>query len=345
MMRQSSAKCAVHSAQYPVRSTQCAVRSDQYSVLNTAYCVLGTPPFLAACLLFALLPGCVRDASSTGTLEAVWGRAGVSDGRFQTPRAIAIDRDENLYIVDKTARIQVFKTDGTFLRSWSTPDHANGKPTGLFINRDGNLMVADTHYFQVLVYSPDGKPLGKLGGVKGEKPGQFGLVTGIAQDSQGNLYVSEYGEYDRIQKFAPDGRFLLQWGGHGEEPGKFVRPQKIVFDERDHLYVTDAGNHRIQIFDTEGKLLNVWGTQGDKPGELYYPYDIVLAPHDTLYICEYGNHRIQRFTRDGRSLGCWGREGHGPGELFNPWGLVRDHTGRLYVLDTSNQRVQCVRME
>ena len=123
----------------------------------------------------------------------------------------------------------------------------------------------------------------------------------------------------------PDGRFLLQWGGHGSEPGQFVRPQKIVFDADDHLWVTDAGNHRIQVFDTQGKLLKSWGTQGSQPGELYYPYDIVLAPHDTLYVCEYGNHRIQKFTRDGRSLGCWGREGRGePGELFNPWGVARD---------------------
>ena len=330
------------------RRQRIATRRQDDSALGTQYSVQSTQYPVLACLLFAvlfLLPGCLHDDASIGTVEAVWGRLGVSDGRFETPRAIAIDRDDQLYIVDKTARIQVFKTDGTFLRSWSTPDHAHGKPTGLFIDRDGNLMVADTHYFQVLVYSPDGKLLRTMGGVKGEKPGEFGLVTGVAQDSQGNIYISEYGEYDRIQKFAPDGHFLLQWGGHGGEPGQFVRPQKIVFDADDHLWVTDAGNHRIQVFDSQGKLLKLWGTQGEKPGELYYPYDIVLAPHDTLYICEYGNHRIQKFTRDGHSLGCWGREGRGDGELFNPWGLVRDKQGRLYVLDTNNHRVQCVNIK
>ncbi len=175
--------------------------------------------------------------------------------------------------------------------------------------------------------------------------GRVRLRDRAAQDSQGNLYVSEYGEYDRIQKFTPDGKFLLQWGGHGSDPGQFVRPQKIVFDADDHLWVTDAGNHRIQVFDTQGKLLKSWGTQGSQPGELYYPYDIVLAPNDTLYICEYGNHRVQKFTRDGRSLGCWGRVGKGEGELFNPWGMVRDKQGKLYVLDTGNNRVQCVRID
>ena len=282
--------------------------------------VLRTRSFPASCLLLVLafLPGCVHDDANSGTVEAVWGRLGVSDGRFETPRTIAIDRDQNVYIVDKTARIQVFKTDGTFVRQWSTPDHAHGRPTGLFADRDGNLIVADTHYFQLLFYSPEGKLLHKMGGVKGEKPGEFGLVTGLARDSQGNLLVSEYGEYDRIQKFAPDGHFLLQWGGHGSEPGQFIRPQKMAFDEHDQLYVTDAGNHRVQVFDTNGKLLKYWASKAASRASFTIPTTSRWLPHDTLYICEYGNHRMQKFTRDGRSLGCWGHEGRGVGELFNP---------------------------
>jgi len=203
--------------EYSVLSTRYSVLSAQYLVLSIQYSVPRAPYSAAArwlLLLLLLVSGCDHDESSIGRVEAVWGRPGTSDGRFQTPRAIAIDGDDQLYIVDKTARIQVFKTDGTFLRSWSTPDHANGKPTGLSFDRDGNLMVADTHYFQVLVYSPDGDLLRTLGGgaprvpacgwrVGGEKPGEFGFVTGTAQDAQGNLYVSEYGEYDRIQKFSP----------------------------------------------------------------------------------------------------------------------------------------------
>ena len=146
----------------------------------------------------------------------------------------------------------------------------------------------------------------------------------MAQDKQGNYYVSEYGEFDRIQKFSPDGRFIRQWGGHGYKPGQFIRPQKIVFDEDQHLWVADACNHRIQVFDTEGKLLRCWGKEGSGPGELYYPYDLALGPAGTMYVCEFGNHRVQKFTRDGRSLGCWGQVVVSEGELYNPWALVRD---------------------
>ena len=138
-------------------------------------------------VLLVLLAGCSRGGPSIGRLDAVWGRQGISEGRFQKPRAIAIDRQDHLYIVDMTARIQVLTTDGEYLRQWETPDHAMGRPTGLTIDRDGNVLVADTHYYRVLIYSPEGKLLRTLGGTKGQRPGEFGLVTGIAQDSRGQL--------------------------------------------------------------------------------------------------------------------------------------------------------------
>lgn len=272
----------------------------------------------------------------------VWGRVGITDGRFQKPRAIAIDADDRLYIVDMTARIQVFDPDGHFLRAWSTPVHDNGRPTGLSISRDGLLMVADTHYYRVLFYTLDGQLRDDrtIGGTLGQGPGEFGFVTDAVQDSAGNYYVSEYGEFDRIQKFSPAREFLLEWGGHGEQPGQFARPQSMVVTPDDRLVVADACNHRIQIFDTAGNLVSLWGEQGAATGQLSYPYGLALDGEGNLYVCEYGNHRVQKFTLDGRSLATWGREGRRPGQLFNPWSLVVDSRGRVHVIDSMNHRVQ-----
>jgi DNA-binding beta-propeller fold protein YncE len=294
-------------------------------------------------LPLVLFSGCDED-DSQGRLVEVWGRRGLMDGRFQKPRAMAIDARDQIYVVDMSARIQVFDSQGVFLRRWSTPIHTAGRPTGLSVGHDGNLLVADTHYYRVLVYSPDGQLLRTVGGQKGEAPGDFGLVTDVVQDSQHNFYVAEYGEFDRIQKFSPDWQFVRQWGGHGSEPGQFVRPQNMTVDEQDRIWVADACNHRIQVFDTEGKLLFLWGEEGTAPGKLYYPYDVDLGPDGLVYVIEYGNHRVQKFTREGQSLGCWGREGRQPGELFNPWALVRERSGRLHVLDTNNHRVQVIEM-
>ncbi|MCH2129345.1 MAG: hypothetical protein MK179_09395 [Pirellulaceae bacterium] len=303
-------------------------------------------PFLV--LLLTVL-GCRGDSDSIGQVDLVWGRRGISAGRLQKPRAMAIDASGNHYVVDMTARIQVFDGEGNYLRGWQTPAYENGKPSGLSFDNDGNLLVADTHYFRMLVYSPQGELLeGRtIGGSHGQGPGEFGFVTDAVQDSQGNFYIAEYGEYDRIQKFSVDGRFLFEWGGHGHEPGKFRRPQNLALDEHDHLWVVDACNHRIQVFDATGdeaKLLRIWGEHGAAPGYLENPYDLALDHEGHVYICEYGNHRVQKFRLDGKSLGCWGRPGRDAGEVSSPWALARDPQGRICVLDTLNHRVQRVKM-
>ncbi len=288
-------------------------------------------------------------AVTSGRLEDVWGRQGSSPGRFQKPRAMAIDNQDRLFIVDKAARIQVFSRDGTFSHGWQTPEWKYGKPTGLSFDNDGNLMVADTHYYRVLFYTPEGTLLEEktLGGEAGYTPGKFGWVTDAVQDSRGNYYVSEYGELDRVQKFSSEGEFLFGWGGHGDGPLQFKRPQNLAVDEQDRLWVADACNHRIQVFDASSnppRLVQSWGQPGSESGRLRYPYDLVLDDEGHVYVCEFGNHRVQKFAPDGRLVGTWGTEGRKAGQLHNPWALVRDRRGRIHVLDTYNQRVQRIRL-
>jgi sugar lactone lactonase YvrE len=291
----------------------------------------------------AMMTGCAGSASADSVPDKVWGRLGAGKGQFSKPRAIAIDANDHLYIVDMTARIQVFDAEGNFIRFWQTPEQANGRPTGMTIsNIDGNLMVADTHYYRILTYTPEGELLTQatLGGIMGQGPGEFGFVTDVVRDNEGNYFVSEYGEFDRIQKFSPDGEFIVQWGGHGDAPGHFMRPQHLQLDADGMLWVADACNHRIQIFDGAGKLVRMWGEQGTAPGQLQYPYCLVLDGDGHVYICEYGNHRVQKLTLDGKPIATWGREGCKPGQLFNPWALVLDSRVRCHVLDSMNHRVQ-----
>jgi DNA-binding beta-propeller fold protein YncE len=295
--------------------------------------------------LFALLAvaaaGCKPTSLEEARPDLVWGRHGVGEGRFQKPRAIAVDGNDRLYIVDKQARIQVFTRDGEYLREWRTPAWETGKPTGLSIDRQGRLLVADTHYYRVLIYTPEGKLVQTIGGEVGAEPGQFEYVTDVVQDSNGYYYISQYGPDDFIQKYTADGEYVLRWGGHGYDPGQFMRPQAMAIDEQDRIWVADAANHRIQVFDGEGNLLTFFGEYGSEPGQLATPYGVDFDSEGNLYVCEYENHRIQKFTRDGKSLGCWGRPGRRQeGELWNPWSLCVDSRDDVHVLDSNNHRVQ-----
>ena len=305
---------------------------------------------VAMVLPLVVLTGGSVGGVPAGHLELIWGQRGSYPGFFQKPRAMAIDQQDRLFIVDKAARIQVFDRDGNFSHGWTTPEWEYGKPTGLSFDREGNLMVADTHYYRVLFYTPEGELLEDktIGGEEGVEPGQFAWVTDAVQDSQGNFYVAQYGEVDRIQKFSVDGTYLWGWGSHGSGPLQLKRPQNLAIDEDDHLWVADACNHRILVFDVSGvrppaQPLLCWGEMGSEPGQLRYPYDLVLdGPH--VYVCEFGNHRIQKFTRAGEFVAAWGTPGREAGELENPWAIVMDSRHRLHVLDTNNQRVQRIRL-
>jgi DNA-binding beta-propeller fold protein YncE len=305
----------------------------------------------------ALSTGCLSSRGpQLGRFEALWGLPGSTPGRLFRPRSIAIDKNDLLYIVDMTPQIQVFTGDGELVRSWQPPKFDTGKPSGLSFDNAGNLLVADTHNYRILVYTPTGELLEQqtIGGVCGNADGELQFVTDAAQDAAGNYYVAQYGEYDRIQKFSPDRKFLLSWGEHGQEPGQFLRPQKLVIDTAGLVWVADACNHRVQVFDVQGpqaKLVKSWGQQGHDPGQLNYPYDIMLddaalagdsAGH--VYLCEFGNHRVQKFTTDGQFVASFGRNGRREGELDQPWGIARDSQGRMFVLDTYNHRVQRFRL-
>jgi sugar lactone lactonase YvrE len=212
-------------------------------------------------------------------------------------------------------------------------------------------MVCDTHYYQVLFYRPDGELLKErtIGGKNGRGPGEFGFITDVAQDSKGNFYIGEYGDFDRIQKFDPDGEYLSEFGSHGTEPEEFLRPQCLTIDREDYLWVTDISNHRVQVFDVSGpdpKLVRVWGSQGAGPGEFSYPNSIWIDDErNQVLVCDMGNHRVQVFNKSGDFLGAWGRPGRLKGEMYQPWALVRDSQGSVHVIDTYNHRVQRFEIE
>lgn len=301
--------------------------------------------FSVAAMLGLSAAGCVPQSERGIEPELVWGRRGFSDGRFQCPRAMVISPTDELFIVDKLGRIQVYDVDGKYRRGWRTPFIAQGKPTGLGWGNDGELLVADTHYFRVLFYDIDGNldESRTIGGEFGDDPGQFHFVTDVAQDIKGHFFVGQYGQIDQIQEFDPDGQYIRRWGSQGRNLGEFSRPQALLFDSEGLLWVADACNHRIQIFDVSGaepELVKHWGEPGPNPGQLKTPYGIDFDQDGSVFVAEYGNNRIQKFSKDGESMGCWGTPGKEPGQFLSPWALILDSNRKVHVLDSLNHRVQ-----
>jgi tripartite motif-containing protein 71 len=224
--------------------------------------------------------------------------------------------------------------------------------TGIALDGQGNLYLAEFDDSRVYKYSTSGECLAELGG-RGSGPGQLEAPDKLAFDMQGNLYVTEVGsrsmgvgQNSRIQKFSPTGMSLARWGTFGSGPGQFNGPVGIAIDQQGDIYVTDIGNHRIQKLSSLGRPLSQWHTVGSGTGEsTEIGYDLALDASGNVYVSDAhpfssGNDQIQKFSPSGELLATWGGTGTGPGQFSNPTGLAADSKGNLFVVDSGNNRVQ-----
>ena len=131
------------------------------------------------------------------------GDKGTGAGEWNLPHKLAVDAQENLYIIDREGhRVQVFDKNLNYLREIKVD---GWNPWDVNISRkgdDGILWVAD-HALE-RVHKLDLKT-GKLlatWGKQGWGPSEFDWVHGIVVDSKGAVYAADtYGQ--RIQKFVP----------------------------------------------------------------------------------------------------------------------------------------------
>ena len=174
----------------------------------------------------------------------------------------------------------------------------------------------------------------------GKGDGQFVYASGIAEDGQGRIYITD--EYEnRVTVFDLDGKFLTNWGKTGGAEGELDGPSGIAVGADDTVYVADTHNHRVQRFTPSGISLGVIGEPGDGEGQLDLPWGIAIAPNGgDIYVADWGNDRVQRFTPGGDCVATYGSPGKGDGELRRPSGVAVDEAGRVYVADWGNERVQ-----
>ncbi len=197
-------------------------------------------------------------------------------------------------------------------------------------------------------------------GSRGVAPGQFNKPRSLTCDRDDNLYVADI--TGRIQKFSPEGRFLLQWQMPQTDLGK---PKGMGLDREGHVLVIEPHYMRVNHFTANGELVRQWGVKGTNAGEFILPRGVAQNAHGEFYLSEYTLvDRVQRFSVGpavGLSGGCvpvrsfltnapgglaacptsvWGTPGDGPGQFSRAEGLCIGRHDEVLVADSCNHRVQ-----
>ncbi len=93
-----------------------------------------------------------------------------------------------------------------------------------------------------------------IGEIEGDENYMFGSNIYFNTDDEGNFYVVDW-ENNRIQKYDPEGKYLLTIGREGQGPGEFRSLSIPRFDKDNSLYISDGLNRRISFFDKDGQYL------------------------------------------------------------------------------------------
>jgi len=198
-------------------------------------------------------------------------------------------------------------------------------PTGIAVDGNGNILVADTGNGRIEKFSPTGTFLSSVG-TKGTSHGQLGDPNGIAIDRTRNIYVAEASNH-RVQKLAPDGIFIAEW--KGPQPG-FYGPRRIAIGRDDSIYVVDQGRTRIVKFNPDGEVLAVWGSAGNADGQFNDPTSVAVDPAtNKVYVADPRNKRIQIFDENGKFVTKWSVPEWGQAVGFEDL-AIDSQTGRLY---------------
>jgi DNA-binding beta-propeller fold protein YncE len=171
--------------------------------------------------------------------------------------------------------------------------------------------------------------------------GKFLLSWQMPQTDLGNIVVLEP-HYQRVNHFTPEGKLVRQWGVRGTNAGELTLPRAIVVDTKGRVIVSEYTLvDRVQIFVPRGeRVVTAWGVPGLAPGEFNRAEGVSVDARDNIYVADSCNHRIQVFSPEGKFLRAHGKAGTGAGEFSYPYDIAVDEQGRQFVCEFGNSRIQ-----
>jgi uncharacterized protein (TIGR03437 family) len=303
---------------------------------------------------------------------------------------IAVSSDNTIRVVTTDGIINIFAGGGYrgFYGDYSA-DSVTGKvnnagvatiagltnPQDVAIGPNNTILIADTGNSAIRSVSSAGvittiSGVGGSTGLSGDGTATtLAMVApfGVAADSSGNVYISEFGT-NRIRKIDSKGNITTAIGdgiqgfaGDGGPANKVEMslPTGVAVDSSGNVIFADSLNNRIRKL-AGGNVSTVAGNglvsrSGDggaaSAAQINAPLGVAVDAAGNTYIADTANNMVRRVDSKGAistyaGTGTAGSSGDGSAatsaQLNGPQGLAVDSAGNLYIADTQNHRVRKV---
>ncbi|MBI4551402.1 MAG: choice-of-anchor D domain-containing protein [Candidatus Latescibacteria bacterium] len=242
--------------------------------------------------------GVITTIAGTGNAFGPLGDGGpATQASFYNPTSLFVDETRNLYFTDQGGhRIRKVDSNGiiTTIAGSGPTGYENGSfagdgglatqarldsPSGLFVDKTGNLYLADTGNQRIRKVDTNGVittiagsgPTGfNNGGFFGDgglaTQARLDLPTGLAMDGTGNLFIADL-RNERIRKVDVNGVITTVAGGGNfgnvGEGGPATQaylssPTGVYADQTGNFYIANQGDHRIRkIISPPAPIINV----------------------------------------------------------------------------------------
>ena len=319
----------------------------------------------------------IRMVAPSGIITTLAGNGGTgytgdygpaTSANMNLPSGIAVNKSGTLYIADSGNNV-IRMVAGGIITSFAG-NHLPGfagdtgaassaeflNPNDVAVDSSGNVYIADTGNSVIREVTIS---TGNINTVAGEQSlgsgyaGDGGLATvaqlwvpyGVAVDSSGNIYISEYGD-SRIREVAVSGGKISTiagngtygFAGDGSTAGnaEFADPWGLCVDSSGNIYVADLWNYRIRKI-SNGQISTVAGNgivnySGDggaaTKAQLKGPQAVAVngtgtsAGAGNLYIADTSNHRVRQVNAQGVISTIAGTGTAGSGATMG-WGRPR----------------------
>jgi trimeric autotransporter adhesin len=244
---------------------------------------------------------CVFRVDRNGTLTRIagtgrWGNSGdggpAVNAQMAYPEGIAVDTAGAVYVVDREANVVRKIANGiisTFAGTGAAAYGGDGGPasraqlngpTGIALDAEGNVYVADTNNNSIRKVSPSGTISTAVGSGAEGNAGDGGPATaaalnrpqGVAAEPGGALYIADTFN-SRVRKVAPDGTIstlagtgISSFNGDGQPAASAALslPTDVALDSSGRVYIADFGNSRIRRV-ADGQISTAAGSGGGEP--------------------------------------------------------------------------------